>query len=599
MKNKLATGTFETRPISEQWESAPDWNISRNRYWASPLPIWKCQKCGKTDVVGSLDELKKKIKKSKNKYFVVRHGEADNNVNNFISSDPHNSSHLTDKGRRQAEQAGEKLKDEKVDMIVSSPFVRAKETAEIIARKLGIEYVDIVYDGRIGELKAGTFDGKSVSEYTDYFSSYEERFTKNTPEGENYADIKKRTADFIYDIENHYSGKNILIVTHDSPAWLLFAGAFGMNAKEALDMRGDGEFFIENAEIKKLDFTPLPCNENYELDLHRPYIDDLDLICDIADCRGNMKRVPEVLDGWFESSAMPFAEHHYPFENEEELGKRFPSGDFVAEYIAQTRTWFYYMHAISGIIFDEVSFKNVVTTGNILVEDGSKMSKSKGNYTDPLANLDKYGADALRYYLMASPVMQAEDIKFSDEEIKDAHNKIINILLNTFKFFELYEKDYDRKTKSEDSDNVLDKWILVKLGILTEEVTEGLESYNTVRAGRPIKDFINEFSTWYVRRSRDRVKGDDEKDKQSALATMRCVLIELSKIMAPFTPFMSEELYKKLNSEGEGKESVHLEEWASASLNEKLKNQNEKSWKKWMRSGELFRWDWRSGLRRA
>ena len=130
-------------------------------------------------------------------------------------------------------------------MIVSSPFVRAKETAEIIARKLGIEYVDIVYDGRIGELKAGTFDGKSVSEYTDYFLLMRSDLRKTLRRGENYADIKKRTADFIYDIENHYSGKNILIVTHDSPAWLLFAGAFGMNAKEALDMRGDGEFSLK------------------------------------------------------------------------------------------------------------------------------------------------------------------------------------------------------------------------------------------------------------------------------------------------------------------------------------------------------------------
>ena len=291
---------------------------------------------------------------------------------------------------------------------------------------------------------------------------------------------------------------------------------------------GGGEFFIENAEMKELDFVPLPHNEDYELDLHRPYIDEIDLICGDANCRGDMKRVPEVLDGWFESSAMPFAEYHYPFENKEQFEKRFP-GDFVTEYIAQTRTWFYYMHAIAAMLFDDVSFKNVISTGNILAEDGSKMSKSKGNYTDPLANLDKYGADALRYYLMTSPVMQAEDVKFTDEEIKDAHNKLINILLNTFKFFDLYQKNYDGKTRGENSENVLDKWILAKLNILTEEVTQGLESYNTVKSGRPIKDFVNEFSTWYVRRSRDRVKGDDEADKQFALATMKHVLIELVK----------------------------------------------------------------------
>ncbi len=542
-------------------ENAPDWNISRNRYWASPLPIWKCLKCGEMELVGSVDELKKKTKKSGNKYFVVRHGEADNNVRVVISSDPENSSHLTKKGKGQAETAGDNLKTEKIDIILSSPFVRTKETAEIIARKLGIEPLDVIIDNRIGELNAGTFDGKSVSEYIDYFTSFEERFSKKPPQGENYFDIKKRITDFIYDIEKRHSNKNILIVTHDSPAWLLFAGASGMNAKEALLIRGDAEFFIENAKIKKLDYTPLPHNENYELDLHRPYIDEIDLICDDANCRGSMKRVPEVLDGWFESSAMPFAEYHYPFENEEELGKRFPSGDFVAEYIAQTRTWFYYMHAISAMIFDDISFKNVVTTGNIMAEDGSKMSKSKANYTDPMINLNKFGADALRFYLMASPVMQAEDIKFTDEEIKDAHNKVINILINTFKFFDLYQNDYDGKTKWEDSENILDKWIIAKLNILIKEVTDGLENYNTVKSSRPIKDFVNEFSTWYVRRSRERVKGDDGEDKQFALATMKYALAELSKIIAPFMPFTAEDLYQKVNSDNGGRESVHLENW--------------------------------------
>ena len=141
---------------------------------------------------------------------------------------------------------------------------------------------------------------------------------------------------------------------------------------------------------------------------------------------------------------MPFAEYHYPFENKEQFEKRFP-GDFVAEYIAQTRTWFYYTHAIAGIVFGDIGFKNVVSTGNILAEDGTKISKSKGNFTDPMINMDKFGADALRYYLMASPVMQAEDVKFSDNELKEVHGKIINILWNTFKFYDLYKKNMTEK----------------------------------------------------------------------------------------------------------------------------------------------------------
>lgn len=549
-------------------ETAPDWNISRNRYWASPLPIWKCQKCGKVEIVGSLDDLKSKTKKSGNRYFVVRHGEAGNNVKAIINSDSRDEIHLTEKGRTQAKEAGDGLSVEKIDLIFSSPFFRTKETACIIAEKIGIKTEDVVIEDRLSESNTGVFNGKAICEYVNYFSSFEERFVKNPPQGENYTAVKKRITDFIYDLEKQHSGKNILIVTHDSPIWLLFSGVKGMNMKETLLMRGGGEFFMKNAEVRKLDFIPLPHNEKYELDLHRPYIDEIDLICGEAGCGGDIKRVPEVLDGWFESGAMPFAEHHYPFKNKDSFGKYFPAGDFVSEYVAQTRTWFYYMHAISGIVFDEVSFKNVITTGTILAEDGSKMSKSKGNYTDPLANLDKYGADALRYYLMSSPIMQAEDIKFTDEEIKDAHNKVINILLNSFKFFDLYKDEYDSKTKCEDSKNVLDKWILVKLNILTQEVTDGLENYNTVKASRPIKDFINEFSTWFVRRSRERVKGSDEKDKQFALATMKYAFTKLSKIIAPFMPFIAEDIYRKIGGE---KESVHLEEWPKGIESQNLK----------------------------
>ena len=209
------------------------------------------------------------------------------------------------------------------------------------------------------------------------------------------------------------------------------------------------------------------------------------------------------------------------------------------------------------------------------------MSKSKGNFTDPMLNMDKFGADALRYYLMASPVMQAEDIKFSDNEIKEARSKIINILWNTFKFYDLYKKEYDGKTVAQNSGNALDKWILAKLNRLILEVTKNLEKYDTVKVGRPIKDFVSDFSTWYVRRSRERVKLNldiecpsghsmskfktELEDKQFALATMREVLNELSKLIAPVMPFMAEAIYSGVGR-GE-KESVHLEEWPSLQWN--------------------------------
>ncbi|KKT20910.1 MAG: Isoleucine-tRNA ligase [Parcubacteria group bacterium GW2011_GWB1_43_8] len=538
-------------------EGAPDWNISRNRYWASPLPIWKCQKCQKVELIGSLDDLKSKTKKSGNKYFVMRHGQAESNEKNTVSSKLENSHKypLTEKGKEQVKISAEKLARQKIDLIFYSPFERTKETAFIVAEKNGLDKENIISEKRLMEINAGIFDGRPINDYDSYFLSVLENFTKAPPGGETLNELKKRIGEFIYEADKKYSGKNILIISHEYPIWMLYSSALGLNEKEAIKAREEKDDFINTGEFMELSFVPLPHDRNFTLDLHRPYIDEAELVC--PDCGGEMKRTPEVLDGWFESSSMPFAEYHYPFENKEQFEKRFP-GDFVAEYVAQTRTWFYYMHAIAGIIFGDVSFKNVISTGNILGEDGTKMSKSKGNYTDPMINMDKYGADALRYYLMTSPVMQAEDIKFMDEEIKDAHNKVINILLNTFKFFELYQSEYDGKTKGEDSENVLDKWILAKLNILINEVTEGLENYNTVKSGRPIKDFINEFSTWYVRRSRDRVKGDNSEDKQFALATMKYVLAELSKIMAPFTPFVAEDLYKKV---GGDKESVHLEEW--------------------------------------
>ncbi len=553
-------------------EGAPDWNISRNRYWASPLPIWKCQKCQKVELIGSLEDLKKHTKKSGNKYFVMRHGQSESNEKNIVSSKLENSHKypLTEKGKEQvltsAEKIKQKLAGEKIDMIFYSEFVRTKETAFIVAEKLGVDEKNIFDDRRLMEINAGIFDGKPVKNYDDYFSSILENFHKSPPEGETLEELKIRIGNFLYEIERKYSGKNILIVSHEYPIWMLYSSASGLNEKEAIKAKEDKDDFIGTGEFMELPFVSIPHNRNFTFDLHRPYIDEVELVC--SDCGGETKRVPEVLDGWFESSSMPFAESHYPFENKEQFEKRFP-GDFVAEYVAQTRTWFYYMHAIAGMLFGDASFKNVISTGNILGEDGTKMSKSKGNFTDPMLNMDKFGADALRYYLMVCPVMQAEDIKFSDNELKETHGKIINILWNSFKFYGLYKQEYDEKTKAEDSENVLDKWILAKLNRLILEVTDGLEKYDTVKASRPIKDFASDFSTWYVRRSRERVISEDINDKQFALATMREVLNELSKLIAPIMPFMAEAIYKGIGA-GE-KESVHLEEWMKEVKSQKSK----------------------------
>jgi isoleucyl-tRNA synthetase len=265
---------------------------------------------------------------------------------------------------------------------------------------------------------------------------------------------------------------------------------------------------------------------------------------------------------------MPYASNHYPFENKKVFNpKRFfglaPKGfpaDFIAEYIAQTRTWFYYMHAIGVSLFGSKAFKTVVSTGTVLAADGSKMSKSKGNYTDPLQVMDRFGADALRFYLMGSVVMQSEDLNFRDEEVREAHNRLIGILWNSYKFFELYKNEYKGVVTAVNSPHMLDRWVLSRLAEVVCEVTRAMDTYNTPAVCRALRNFVEDYSTWYVRRSRDRVRGDGGENKQYALAVQRHVLLTVSQLLAPITPFVAESIYRTL---GEG-ESVHLSSWPEA-----------------------------------
>ncbi|MBU1870765.1 isoleucine--tRNA ligase [Patescibacteria group bacterium] len=296
-------------------------------------------------------------------------------------------------------------------------------------------------------------------------------------------------------------------------------------------------------------------------DLHRPNIDKYELKCE---CGNVMKRVKEILDCWFESGVMPFAQFHYPFEKQENFKNMFPA-DFIIEYTGQLRGWFYYLHVLSNTLFNSISFKNVIVSGVLAGTDGRKMSKLFGNYPDPRATLEKYGSDALRIYFMNSPIMLGDDTNFSEIDIQDALRKNIIIFWNVVKFYELFmlpsnkifTKDIDNK------ENILDIWILTRLNQLIKEVTENLEKYNLPEASRPISKFIDDLSTWYLRRSRDRFKSEDEKDKQAALSTTKFILTELAKVMAPFAPFIAEQVWQKIteNNFKNKDRSVHLEKW--------------------------------------
>ena len=296
-------------------------------------------------------------------------------------------------------------------------------------------------------------------------------------------------------------------------------------------------------------------------DLHKPEIDEVKVKC--KKCGKIAKRVPEVLDSWIEAGAASFAERHYPFK-EESLENFFPP-DFIVEYTGQIRAWFYVLHVIGTSIFDSNAFKNVVVTGVVLGTDGRKMSKNFGNYPDPKLMIEKYGGDALRLYLMGSPVMNGEDIRISEEEYRNQIKNFLLTLWNSYNFFITYanldewKPDVKNFDISDDNLSVLDKWILARLLETLEKVTKSLEKFNTILSIDTLKDFIQDFSLWYIRRSRDRVgpTADNKSDKNSFYKTCYFVLLNFSKILAPLAPFVSEEIYKNLTKE----ESVHLTSW--------------------------------------
>jgi len=283
-------------------------------------------------------------------------------------------------------------------------------------------------------------------------------------------------------------------------------------------------------------------------DLHKHIVDKITLKCK---CGGEMKRIPEVLDCWFESGSMPYGQMHYPFENKEKFEANFPA-EFIAEGVDQTTAWFYVLHVLSTALFDKPAYKNVIANGIVLAEDGQKMSKRKQNYPDPSEIFEKYGADALRYYMLTSPVMRAEDFCFSEKGVDDVYKKVIIIMQNVLSFYQMFA---DGSVQSnEKSKNILDQWVISKLNETHAEVDKYMRVYDLPRATKPIGEFITELSTWYVRRSRDRFKSEE---KSEALTTLKYVLEKLSLIMAPFMPLLAEYVWQELGN----KESVHLQDW--------------------------------------
>ncbi|MBI2040296.1 isoleucine--tRNA ligase [Candidatus Microgenomates bacterium] len=307
--------------------------------------------------------------------------------------------------------------------------------------------------------------------------------------------------------------------------------------------------------------------------LHKPDIDEIEIKC--PQCGRKAKRVPEVLDSWIEAGSASFAERHFPFEKGINLEDFFPP-DFIAEYTGQIRAWFYVLHVIGAALYDSPAFKNVLVEGVMLGTDGRKMSKNYNNYPDPKEVMIKYGGDALRLYLLGSPVMKGEDVNFSNDGVPEVTRGYLLILWNSYKYFVDYANTFNWDCNLEDAKNaknflnILDKWILAKLTKLVIDLKNNYENYDTSTIVKLLRDFVvNDLSTWYIRRSRERISGDDIKDRNVGFSVLYGVLVTYTKVLAPIAPFIAEEIYKNLTAE----ESVHLQTFPEGDrslLNEEL-----------------------------
>ena len=382
---------------------------------------------------------------------------------------------------------------------------------------------------------------------------------------------------------NVTDSKTMLISENEKINWFpeyLKHGRFEKNIEAAPDWNlSRDRFFATAMPVWKGDKGSVKVvgsyDELYELsgarleDYHRPWVDEIEFEIDGE----HFKRIDKVLDCWFESGSMPFAQLHYPFENREKFEKNYPA-DFIVEYVGQVRAWFYYVHVVNTALFSDIAYKNVITTGTLAGNDGRKMSKSLGNYTDPNLLMDQYSADSLRFLMLSSPVLAGEDFSLIDKDVSDVARKL-SMIWNVYDFFTMYAEvdgfDSEQAMAVSEFVNPLDIWLVSRVHQVRNQITEGMEAYNIPAALSSVLEFIDDMSNWFVRRSRRRFwKSEDDQDKLEAYSTLYYVLIYLAKIMAPFTPFLAEELYQNMTGAGvvnsEIPESVHLLDWPEAGV---------------------------------